>query len=246
MRERVERVLEVGVVLAALGTIPLIVLQEQGVTDPTVFVLDWLVWSVFLAEYLGLLAMAGDRPTYVRRNWFNLAVVVLSFPALPALFAVVRLTRLARLFRLLRLLGVAGRGLVALRVVFGRRGFVYVASVTAFFVFSGSAVLTVVEPDATRGSIFTALWWATVTVTTVGYGDIVPSTLVGRMIGVALMLAGVGLVSTLAASIAAYFVGQDGSEDLKRVSDRLDRIERLLGQLAEAERRVGRQDIAAP
>jgi voltage-gated potassium channel len=69
----------------------------------------------------------------------------------------------------------------------------------------------------------------------VGYGDIAPTTLWGRLIAVVMMLAGVGLISTLAASITAYFVGQADNLDLRELRERTARIEVLLQKiLAEA------------
>jgi len=133
-----------------------------------------------------------------------------------------------RLLRLLRVLVITGRAVQALGIVLARRGFVYVASVTAMLVIGGATTLTVLEPETVKGDVGTALWWALVTITTVGYGDIVPTTPVGRLIGVALMFAGVGMVSTLAASIAAYFVAQDEGSGLADLAARLDRIEQLL------------------
>ena len=75
-----------------------------------------------------------------------------------------------------------------------------------------------------------ALWWAVVTSTTVGYGDVVPATAVGRGIAALLMLTGVGLLSVVTANIAAYFVEESTSEHHDLV-ERLDRIEQLLTDL---------------
>ena len=72
------------------------------------------------------------------------------------------------------------------------------------------------------------IWWAIVTVTTVGYGDITPQSPGGRMVAILLMLSGVGLTSTIAASVAAHFVAQESGADLKTLSQKLDRIESLL------------------
>ncbi|WP_432949041.1 potassium channel family protein [Kribbella sp. CA-253562] len=57
-----------------------------------------------------------------------------------------------------------------------------------------------------------ALWWATTTVTTVGYGDHFPTTSEGRIVGVGLMLAGIALVGTVTAALASWFVEQQSKE----------------------------------
>jgi voltage-gated potassium channel len=223
-----EEGLEILVVLAALATIPLTIAETVSTTSVGLAVADWVVWSVFLAEYLIRASRAASWGVYARRHWLSVAVIVLSFPLLPTVLALVRVGRLVRLLRLLRVLAVTGRAVQALGVVLARRGLVYVASVTTMLVIGSATTLTVLEPETVKGDIGTALWWAMVTVTTVGYGDVVPATPVGRLIGVALMFAGLGTVSTLAASIAAYFVAQDEGSGLADLAARLDRIEQLL------------------
>ena len=72
------------------------------------------------------------------------------------------------------------------------------------------------------------LWWAVVTTTTVGYGDIAPKTGTGRLIAVVLMLVGTALIATIAASVSAYFIGVERTEEYEDIKKRLDRIERIL------------------
>jgi voltage-gated potassium channel len=83
------------------------------------------------------------------------------------------------------------------------------------------------------------MWWAVQTVTTVGYGDIVPSTVPGRVIATVIMVAGIGFLTVVTASITAVFVesarrrlarasGASVEERLDRIAERLDRIEQRL------------------
>lgn len=227
--------------LAALATVPLTIALDRIPDHALVAAADWIVWSVFLAEYAILLAVTRDRGRYVRRSLFAAAIVVLSFPLLPNLLALVRLARLTLLLRLVRLPAVALRGLGALRIALGRPGLLYIALVNAFLILAGGALLILVEPEVVGNSVWNGVWWAIVTATTVGYGDIAPASAAGRAIGIALMLAGVGLVSTLAASVAAYFVEQDQAGisrrlhddirqltgEIRRLSDRLEKAERV-------------------
>ena len=73
----------------------------------------------------------------------------------------------------------------------------------------------------------TAIWWAITTATTVGYGDIAPTTPVGRVAAVLLMLVGIGLIGVITSSITDYF-SQDSKD---RVNDKLDRLEKENEQL---------------
>lgn len=220
------KALETAVVIGALATIPLTVLQEQGMTSPVLTTIDWLVWGVFVTDFAYLLRV--EKRLLKMSNLGNLAVVVLSFPLLPDFLELVRIARLARFLRLLRLTGVAARGVASLKTILYRRGLVYLAAVTGLLILVGGGGLSILEPQTVKGGYGDGVWWAIVTASTVGYGDISPSTVPGRLIAVVLMLLGIGLMSTLAASITAHFVQQDENAELREVCGRLERIETLL------------------
>jgi voltage-gated potassium channel len=223
--------LELAVIFAALITVPLTVVEGNGQNGVSFLVADWAIWILFLTEYLLGLALADDRWSYGKRAWLGLVVVLVSFPLLPALFALVRLARLARLLRLARLIGIAARALPALRSTVGRRGVLYVAALLLLLITVAGAIMSLAEPQTVKGNLWDGMWWAIVTATTVGYGDISPVTPVGRLIAIALMLFGIGLTATLAASVAAFFVNQDRGDDLGEMAARLERVEQLLVDL---------------
>ena len=225
LRSKLERPLDFLVILAAVATIPLTVVQTRGVDTIWVTAADWLIWAAFLVEYCVMVTMMRDRWAYTRRNWLSVSVIILSFPALPHLLALVRLTRLVRLLRLIRVLMVTTRAIQAMRVSLAGQGLLYVATLTTILTLAGGGLLAVLELE---GDFWTGVWWAVVTVTTVGYGDIAPATLGGRLLAVLLMLCGLGLLATLAASISSYFIGSSEEEHIQRITERLDRIEHLL------------------
>ena len=228
MRDQWQVALEIGVLLGAVATIPVTVLYELGTRSPLMYVADWAIWTVFVVDYVVGLTHAANRWQYARTHRLSAAVVIVSFPLLPAALALTRLARLARLFPLLRLVGVTARGMDSLARILGRRGLAYMVAVTGLLVFAGGGSLAVLEPHTVQHGFWEGIWWAIVTVTTVGYGDITPQSVGGRMVAILLMLSGVGLTSTIAASVAAYFVAQESGADLKNLSQKLDRIESLL------------------
>ncbi|MFC4245213.1 potassium channel family protein [Gryllotalpicola reticulitermitis] len=79
-----------------------------------------------------------------------------------------------------------------------------------------------------------ALWWAFATITTVGYGDVVPVTFVGRLVGVGLMLGGIGIIATVAATLSSWLVQNvDGRErdDAGASAKRIDALTREVAEL---------------
>lgn len=244
--DRLRRASEVAVVAAAALLLP-VLLVEQHAHAPHWLALaaaaDWMIWSVFAAD-LVLLLLPGTPLR--RRRWvlLDLAIVVISFPLLPDLLAATRLVRLLRLgpalrtISALRLVIVSTRAGVAVHRLTRRRGLRLVASLTLLLWLGAAGVFVLVEPADRR---FTdGLWWAVVTLTTVGYGDLFPVTPVGRLLAIVLMIGGIGFVAVLTASVAAYFVEDDGREvlaTLQRVEERLAAIEANLPAAAhEAER----------
>ena len=227
LKHRIQQWLEIAAITAAIATVPLIIYDFENPGDTLVSVGDWILWSIFFIQLVYNLAVSEDRLAYARGRWVLILVVIVSFPLLPNLLS---LSRLARLIRLFRLLVVLLYGLRALRRILARRGLVYVTAVATLLILGGGGVLSLLEGESVHGKFFEGLWWAIVTVTTVGYGDIAPTTIWGRIVGVALMITGLGVISTLAAAVAAYFVSQDEDEDTQEIKGRLSRIEDSLQQ----------------
>ena len=222
---RIESFLYALVVVACLLTMPVIFYQWQGSSSGLLVAADWCIWTIFVVEYGVLLILAPDRRRYIAGNWVNAGIIALSFPLLPAVMGFVRLVRLTRI---LRLFLVVAKGLRTMKLIVSQRSFVYVLSVTAVLVVVAAQLLHMLEP--TPGGFSDGLWWAVVTTTTVGYGDITPKTAAGRLVAVMLMLASTALIATVAASVSAYFVGAERTEEYEDIKARLKRIERMLGK----------------
>jgi voltage-gated potassium channel len=107
----------------------------------------------------------------------------------------------------------------------------------AFVALSLAVVAAVVEwaVDPGIGSFRDSLWWAVTTVTTVGYGDVVPTSTGGRLVGSILMLAGVSAIPIATSLVVSIFVTrlqekerERDAEARKELLDRLERIEQAL------------------
>lgn len=106
--------------------------------------------------------------------------------------------------------------------------------------FAGFAVVTgILHSLFEDQNLGEGLWWALVTLTTVGYGDVGSVTAGGRLTGAALMIVGIGVLAFITANIAAYFVEDDYRSELRRnieaLNQRLDRLEELLVAQAQPE-----------
>ena len=112
-------------------------------------------------------------------------------------------------------------------------------SVAAVLVFLAGLIERLVEPD-TFTSLGLAYWWAVTTVTTVGYGDIVPESSAGRLVASGLMLVGLGIIPTLTSLVVATFIGKRTAEQQEQLDRQgrehaaaLERIEAHLARLSE-------------
>jgi voltage-gated potassium channel len=130
-----------------------------------------------------------------------------------------------------------------------------VVTTVVIVVVSGAAIRVLDSHE--YSSIWEGIWWAMQTVTTVGYGDVTPENVAGRLVAGAVMLAGVALVAIVTAGVTSSFVAraqaQRGAEDateeelaaerldaqLQDITARLDRVERMLGTLSEQSHSAG-------
>jgi len=102
--------------------------------------------------------------------------------------------------------------------------------VAMLMVVAGALLARIVEPE-TFTDIGLSLWWSVTTLTTVGYGDIVPVTTAGRLVGAALMLTGVSLIP-LVTSVAVSILSVKRTQDLHQQQNvRLEQIEQQIDEL---------------
>jgi len=166
--------------------------------------IDYGVCVFFLIDFFSQFMQAENKWRFMRWGWLDL---ISSIPLIDA-FAAARLVRIIRLLRVIR----AFRSIRhLLKHIFASRtkGTFTSVSVVAvlMIIFSAIAILQVeTDPNSNIKTAEDALWWAYVTVTTVGYGDKYPVTTLGRIIAAALMTVGVGLFGTFTAWVASWFV----------------------------------------
>jgi hypothetical protein len=198
--------------IGSLAIMALLLLPLDENTRILLTAYDNAICFVFLADFIYNITGSRPRRGYFigQRGWLDLlgSIPTIGIFQLTALFRLARLSRLARISKLLR--GNNRKELV--RDVLDNRG-QYATFITLL---AGGLVLTVAStvvlqvesksPDANITTAGDALWWGFVTITTVGYGDQFPVTLLGRTMGVFLMLAGIGIIGALASILASLLV----------------------------------------
>lgn len=168
-----------------------------------------VTWLLFVVDYIVNLALAPQRWRWFYTHLFDLATVVLP------MFRPLRLLRLVTLLTALnRSAGNAFRG----RVV------VFVVGAASLLVIVSALAMLDAERHAPGALITTfpdGLWWALVTITTVGYGDLYPVTETGRLIAAAVMIGGIALLGVVTATLASWIVERVArDEDKERAASR--------------------------
>ncbi|MFD4574874.1 potassium channel family protein [Streptomyces sp. NPDC058417] len=193
--------LALAVVFAVAYAVPIVDPTAARTLTAVCAGVEWLVWAAFAADYGVRLALSEDRWGFVRSRWLDLCAVAL--PLLQPL-------KLLRLVSTLLLVGQRARTASQIRVT------TYVAGAVVGLLMFGSLAVLSVEREAPDGNIRTlgdALWWSFTTMTTVGYGDHAPTTGLGRLIAVGLMLSGIALLGVVTANIAAWFIERFEKDD---------------------------------
>jgi len=194
----------------------------------------FVLWVIMLVEYLVRLVVTPDTPGYIKRRWVEPATVVVP----P--FQGWHFVGIERMTLLVHEAELRTESILKHHSLFR----VLIAVVATLFL--GAWLVLLFEENAKGSNIHDypdALWWAIVTVTTVGYGDRFPVTEGGRVVAVVLMLVGIGLIGVLTATVASVFVKEHtdaNKEEFKKghielgqqlsvISDRLADVERRLG-----------------
>jgi voltage-gated potassium channel len=220
------------VLAATLALIPVLLLESStsGTWQTVGFALNWAIWAVFAIELATVLIYAPRKWAALRAHWLDVAIVVLTIPLFGRFLASLRLVRLARLLRLLRAGVILGRAIQSERALSSGDALRLAALLTIFLVVVAGAAEAAFDASEFP-TIWDGIWWAVVTVTTVGYGDLYPRDVEGRIIGIIVMLAGIGFLSVLTATIASRFVKSDQDTDTKQLLAALNRIEQELADL---------------
>ncbi|KRM23601.1 ion transporter [Schleiferilactobacillus harbinensis] len=208
-----KRYYTVAFALLAIISIILIVLDYMGRIDIDAWpyaLIDNGILIVFAIDYICRFIRAKDKWHFFKHNLIDLLAIIpfnyaFSLFRFARIFRLVRLTRLFRLTRFARLAGIIGMLTKKQHAFLHRSGLIYYLWLSLALILVGAGIYSITEGTSYGNSV----WWAIVTATTVGYGDISPHTILGRITAVILMFNGIGLISALTSAVTMYLASDD-------------------------------------
>ena len=219
-----------ALIYTGIFTVQSIIFQPQDDWFVLLNRISLAIWAVFAVDLLIVFVLDPDKRTFPRRNILNIVTVVLPM---------FRSLRILRLFSGGSWVSRKGNGTLT------RSAIATAVFATVAVCFIGSLMILNAERGAHGASIVNfgdAVWWSAETVTTVGYGDMYPVTLAGRLIAVGVMLLGISMLGVVSAGLAATLVKQssNGADAdtqqtmVQQLQDLRAAVDRLQAQLDQA------------
>jgi len=180
----------------------------------TLYAVDLIICLIFALEFVYRLRQSGDKGLFTKSHWFEIlamvpAVVFYAAGSVSVLSGIFRSLRLIRVVRVVVMLARMRRFLRVTEKFIQRSHLVFISAITFATIFLGGFIVLLFEsgnPEAAIKNLPDALWWSISTVTTVGYGDIVPVSIAGRIMGMFLMVVGIGVMAALISQVSAVLV----------------------------------------
>jgi voltage-gated potassium channel len=196
-------------ILSAISVLVILIDYSYALDDfqkNTVYVFDTGVVVVLAVDFYKRYKKSNEGARFILKHWYEipamLPVFMFVFIESQLVGAAVRSFRLVRVFRIVHVFFrttaiFEGSRLIEIFMITG--GIIITGAIAAFLVESN-------DPDSKMTNLGDAFWWAIVTVTTVGYGDIVPVTVEGRIVGALLMITGMGTLAVVTSRLGAALI----------------------------------------
>ncbi|WP_419859970.1 ion transporter [Candidatus Palauibacter sp.] len=208
----------IGVILASVVVVMLESVQNFDIrARGLLWTLEWVFTLLFTVEYV-LRLISAERAGGYARSFFGVVDLLAVLPNFVGLLipggqalAVIRVLRVLRVFRVLKLAQFVGgeRLLINALRSSSYKIAVFIVAVLVVVTLVGAAMYVIEGAEAGFDSIPRGVYWAIVTVTTVGFGDITPQTTVGQMLAALLMILGYGVIAVPTGIVTAEIAGRE-------------------------------------
>jgi voltage-gated potassium channel len=182
--------------------------------------IDFGICLIFLSEFFYNLYKSESKKKFLIGHWIDF---ISSIPFVGVL-RIGRFVRIIRIFRLIR------SGKMFVEYINKNKSYSTLQMVLIFtgllIILSSISVFIIENPvNPEFGSLLDSFWWSVITLSTVGYGDVVPITPEGKLFSVLLIGMGIVLIGTLTGFLTDYFVGDEEiKERLVRIEEKLDKL----------------------
>lgn len=219
------KVFDIGLLVAIIGSIVVVMLDSvesyQKNYGDLLNNLEWIFTIFFTFEYLLRVFIIGKPKKYIF-SFYGIIDLLSILPSYLGLFAlqgsgliVIRSLRLLRVFRVLKLVQFLGEAQLLFKALkdSGYKITVFVLTVLTFTIIFGTIMYQIEGAENGFTSIPKSVYWAIVTLTTVGYGDIAPQTVVGQAIASIIMILGYGIIAVPTGLVTAELVKSNQNDN---------------------------------
>ena len=217
---------DIGLILTILASVVVVMLDSVDEVrmeyGEALKIAEWYFTIAFTIEYFLRLLTVGNSWAYAR-SFFGVIDLLAIIPTYISVFLpgtqyllVIRLLRILRVFRVLKLVKFLSEANMLRRALYAsrRKIFVFLYTVLILVVIMGSLMYLIEDRESGFTSIPRSVYWAIVTITTVGYGDIAPQTNIGQMLAAILMIMGYAIIAVPTGIVTVELSRSLGSGEL--------------------------------
>ena len=239
----------VSALLSLVSLVNLIPMTFVATNDPSYVlarIIDYILCGVFFIDFVVQLLLAPNRLAYFRtRGWLDLCSSI-------AWVDFLRITRIFRIFHFFRTLREM-KGLIRTLLKNSALSVPLLICISTVVMLYITATMILQFESGVDGGInhpMDAIWWAVVTITTVGYGDLVPITYSGKMLGIAVMIFGVAFYGSVSGFLASWLVDiedhqrdEEEMQHIQVIEKKLDHLEVKIDRILQLKGEKGKYDI---
>lgn len=229
-----QKIYEGIICILAFISVALAIRDYNSGLSTTLIYLDNAIGIVFTVDYIVRFISSERKREFFKQNIFDL-IAILPFNSTLRFFRsfkFFKMLRFAKLLRVTRFISLLTRLYKRVGSFFNTNGFKYMVFLSATLIFIGGILISVTE----NMSLQDGIWWAFVTTTTVGYGDISPSTQYGRIIAMVLMIVGIGLIGSVTSTLTSFFMNSEKSSSVS--NDKVDMVLKMYDELNDDEKEL--------
>lgn len=211
--------------------ITLTLISDVGEMYYSIVVFDTVLCIILLIEFFTRLMDSDNKKQFFLKNWTELiAAIPFDLIMLPFVLNYTRFLRLLRVLKFIKVIALFSQFFETIDVFLKKTHLDEIFGITLLVVLASTLGLYLFDPSI--NSLFDSLWFVLSTITTVGYGDILPQSGVGKMIGLIILIVGVLIFSTVTGAIASYFARRVLINEDFNITEHDDNIELLKEDLS--------------